>query len=486
MARFSDTNSVAGPKKAQLTHNRAGGQAYAESDRLALASLLLTTFLKDEFYRTGNQAMREIITLIPKAGPLFAAKAAVYARNEFGMRSATHLVAAEIAHQVKGEPWVRTFLNAVVRRPDDITEILGCYLALHKKPIPNSLKRGLGAAFSKFDAYQIAKYKRSNATLSLVDAINLLHPPHTDPIGQLVKGTLAAPETWETKVSAAGPDEEAKSTAWKDLIESGKIGYMALLRNLRNILQSCENDPQTIFKATQLLVDENRIRKSLVFPFRYLSAFKELRKLNGPAAVMFARGVSQAADISLKNLPDFPGSTLVVLDGSGSMTGGRCGDNSAAEVGAMFSAALVKHLGADFMIFDNDAKYVLLDPTSSVIGLATSMQFPGGGTNFRSVFQRANRKYDRIIILSDMQGWIGYYSPRHEFQDYCKRHGASPRVFSFDLTGLGTLQFPEQNVYALAGFSDKTLPLMAKLDQGGSLVETILAYTWETPSQSNE
>jgi hypothetical protein len=37
-------------------------------------------------------------------------------------------------------------------------------------------------------------------------------------------------------------------------------------------------------------------------------------------------------------------------------------------------------------------------------------------------------------------------------------------VYSFDLQGYGSLQFPEQNVFALAGFSDKVFDLMQLLE----------------------
>jgi hypothetical protein len=100
-----------------------------------------------------------------------------------------------------------------------------------------------------------------------------------------------------------------------------------------------------------------------------------------------------------------------------------------------------------------------------VSSLASSFNFPGGSTNFPAIFQKANKKYDRVIILSDMQGWVGYYTPKAEFDRYKQRFGANPKVYSFDLAGLGTLQFPEKNVYALAGFSEKSFDIMALLDE---------------------
>ena len=64
-----------------------------------------------------------------------------------------------------------------------------------------------------------------------------------------------------------------------------------------------------------------------------------------------------------------------------------------------------------------------------------------------------------------MQGWVGYNTPNVSLNDYKARTGANPKIFSFDLTGHGSLQFPENNVYAIAGFSDKVFDLMHLLDQ---------------------
>ncbi len=100
------------------------------------------------------------------------------------MRSVSHLVAAEIAASVKGESWTNAFYNRVVHRPDDVLEILACYLGAGDRPIPNALKKGLGAGAARFDEYQLAKYRRESADLNLVDAVNLLHPPHSDPAAQ--------------------------------------------------------------------------------------------------------------------------------------------------------------------------------------------------------------------------------------------------------------------------------------------------------------
>ncbi len=449
--RFNTTQS-------NKTVNYAGGEAFKESPKLELVSLLLTSFVQDQYYRSANDSLDKLIELIDSVDKKFVAKAAVYARTEFGMRSITHVVAAELAKRVKGEKWTKRFYDKVVYRPDDITEIVAYYLNKYNKPLPNSLKRGLGRALTRFDEYQLAKYRTERAEVSLVDVVNLVHPKHTKAIAKLVKGTLKSKNTFQVELTKAGNSEnkdKAKKDAWIKLIKSRKLGYFALLKNIRNIY---EQAPEILGEALEMLTNERLIKKSLVLPFRFITAIKEIEKLNGHGVSDILVALNKAVDISLANVPKFDGDTLVVLDTSGSMEG------KPAEIGSLFAAILVKTNKADFMTFDDDARYQTLNPMDSTITLAKSIKFEWGGTNLHSIFEVANRKYDRIIILSDMQGWIGYYNPTRSFHEYKRRTGANPIIYSFDLQGYGTLQFPERNVYAIAGFSEKVFDIMKLLE----------------------
>jgi len=117
------------------------------------------------------------------------------------------------------------------------------------------------------------------------------------------------------------------------------------------------------------------------------------------------------------------------------------------------------------MLFSDDARYLTLNRRDSTLTAARHIPFASGGTNFHAIFQRANRAYDRIVILSDMQGWIGGGAPDEALADYKVRHAVTPRIFSFDLQGHGTLQFPQERVTCLAGWSDRAFELMHKLDR---------------------
>jgi 60 kDa SS-A/Ro ribonucleoprotein len=456
MARFSHLVPKARESAVPDSVNFAGGRAFAPDAKFELVSVLLTTFLEDEFYRTGRQTtarIRELIRTV--ADPRFTAKAALYARHVHGMRSVSHLVAGELARSVKGATWSKGFYDRLVRRPDDVMETLGYYLAVHGRPLPNSLKKGLGAALTRFDEHQLAKYRREHGAFKLVDAVNLVRPPATLALSKLVRGELAAAETWEARLTQAGDAVNAKARAWAELVRSRRLGYLALLRNVRNILTHA---PEVAGELADQLADGPAVRRALVFPLQFLSAVDALQEGNLPGRGRVMDALNVAVDHSLANVPNFGGQTLVALDSSGSMSG------RPQQIGSLFAATLVKATGADLMLFSDDARYLSLNRRDTTLTSAQRIPFMSGGTNFNAIFQRANRAYDRIVILSDMQGWIGGGAPLRAFEDYKTRHAVTPRVFSFDLKGYGTLQFPQERVYALAGWSDRVFELMQKLD----------------------
>lgn len=457
------------PTVGTKTINKAGGEAYSQSAELELISILLTSFTDDQFYRSTNDTLERLKELIRICDKKFVAQAAVYARTQFGMRSITHCVASELAKYISGESWAKDFYSAIIYRPDDMTEIIS-YHSTYNGKITNAIRKGFSKAFGKFDRYALAKYRGEGKGFKLIDIVNMVHPVRTeknaDAIIDLVKGQLKSYDTWETELSKAGElasteeeKAELKKQVWIRLVKEKKLGYFALLRNLRNII---EQAPEVITEALETLTNEEVIKKSLVLPFRFITAYTEIMKLNeGKIIRQVIAGLNKAVDISVGNVPKFDGETLVVLDVSGSMA-----DNpKTPPIARLFAAALVKSNNADFMTFAEHADYVNLNPLDSTITIANSIDFTGGGTNFLSIFQVANKKYDRIVILSDMQGWIGRYSPAASYNAYKQSTGANPLIYSFDLNSYGSMQFPENNVFCMAGFSDKIFDIMKIMEE---------------------
>ena len=466
MARF--TQKSARTNATPNTINDAGGDAFKQSPKLAFASAILTSMVTDPYYKSADAQVSDIALMAATLqDPLFIAKAAIYTRKQNGLRSVSHIVAGELAKRVdvKGQPWLRKFFSSVVNRPDDITETLS-YLQGHGVPnlrkLSNALKRGFGDALARFDEYQLAKYRGEGKDLNLYDVVSMLHPKGTPAIEALMTGSLKPAETWETKLSQAGKTGEskdtAKSQAWKDLLGQHKLGYLAALRNLRNIQAQA---PEAMPLALQLLTDPKQVAKSLILPFQILTAVETL----GAAATREVKvALDKAMELSLSNVPRFDGKTLIAVDVSGSMRG------RPVQIASLLASVLFKTNDADVMLFDTDIRHLNLHPGDSLSSLSANIQrnVTGGGTDFNLIFIGANRAYDRIIILSDMQAWVNHgwnpSTPLEAHKVYKKVYGCDPRIYSFDLNGSGTMQFPESRVYALAGFSDSVLKVMQNLE----------------------
>ena len=488
MARFNTKTKIAGK-----TENYAGGEAFKETPELKLVSILLTSFVQDQYYRSSEDTLEELKSAIAECDKEFVAKAAVYARAQFGMRSISHVTAAELAHFISGKPWAKNFYDQIIYRVDDMSEILAYYYTKNGKALPRAMVKGFAKAFDKFNAYQLAKYRGEGNEVSLVDVVNLVHPRPTDgnekALKDLIAGTLRSTETWESKLTIAGQEakdeedkEKLKKKVWVDLIKNKKIGYFALLRNLRNI---AEQAPEIVDEACELLTDENLIKKSLVLPFRFMTATRQLQE-DGVKSAAIYRAINEALEISFANVPKFKGKTLVVVDHSGSMDSVEHGNLSNFEIGALFGVALAKTNDADFMYFGDTAKYAGINPVDSTPTIVEKLAGlndggstdVGHGTNFHAIFEEASGAYNRIVIFSDMQGWVGYDAPTSTFSEYKKRTSANPFIYSFDLAGYGSLQFPEGNTFCLAGFSEKIFTIMKLLEEDRhALVKKIEATT---------
>lgn len=464
MSRFNE-------KKETGIVNLAGGKAYRESKELQFVSLLLTSFGDDKMYCSGNDTFAKLDELIKECDKLFCAKAICYARRKFGMRTITHYAASVLAKYIVGISWAKDFFAKVIYRPDDMTEIIACHLS-RKEKISAAMKKGFAKAFGEFTDYQLAKYRGDGNTVKLVDVVNLVHPVQTEKnngaIERLVNGTLKSFDTWEVELSAAGSDVEKKKKVWHDLISENKLGYFALLRNIRNIVGLGDEELKVL--AFNALLDEKSIHKSLVLPFRYATAYKELSDIDAKAM----KTISRACEIACDNVPKLKGKTLIALDVSGSMT-------NVADIAALFAAVLLKSNDCDLIKFSYGAQYQFVNTDDSVMTIKDNLRFAGGGTNFISIFETANKKYDRVILLSDMQAWVSSYyhqSPFAAYNAYKRKYSSECKMYSIDLAGYGTLQVPEKDVYCLAGFSEKIFDLMKYLEEDkDALLNTIKSYS---------
>lgn len=472
MAKFNGTNTM-------KTTNKSGHVAYKMADKEKLVSMVLTTMFGEPKYYGDNTS--DLVELAEKADKEFVSKLAVYARKEAHLRSVSHALTAIIARH--GSQYIRQTVNGVIERADDITEILSCYMNMYGKPIPNGLKRALAGAMNKFDEYQFAKYNGGNKSVKFRDVLRICHPKgknkqQEELFGKIICDTLETPYTWEVELSTKGNTKEV----WEELIDSGKVGYMALLRNLRNILNA---GPDNINKVYEKLSNKNAVLKSKQLPFRFLSAYKMVM---GIASSRALDALEQAAEYSLENIETIKGKTLIAIDKSGSMDSGvSAKSNITCEDIASLLGVMANKIceDAEVVCFDTRLYHNNLPSRNGIISNALSCISNGGGTDLTLPLQyilKTHKKFDRMIMLSDNEinsGWHGGFSRTCQpFVDrYRKKVNKDFWVHAIDIAGYGTQQFIGEKTNILAGWNERVLEFINLVESGGdNLVKMIENY----------
>lgn len=443
--------------------NIAGGDAFALSPELELVHAVIATFLKDEFYEGGQGRIDRIKRLIAMVDPVFVAKLALFARREMNLRSVSHLLVGELSKIHHGDDLVKRAIVAVTERADDMSEIA----AVAGLPMTKQMKRGIRNAFLKFDRYALAKYKGDGKQFGLRNLIRLTRPKvqhataeQAEAWSDLIMQKPMTADTWESSISTASAEE--KSGEWERLVLENKLGYMALLRNLNNLIKN-DVSSEAVDMAVKKLTDKAEISKSKQLPFRFLSAYYAV---SGNRKLVDA--ISEAMDHAVSNVPVFEGKTLIAVDTSGSMSG------DPITKAAPLAAALVKANDADLIQYDTTVHEYRINSKTPVIDIAEKIkkEATGGGTATNVVFewaQKNGKKYDRIIILSDNESWSG--SAFTAYKKYCTV--ADPFVHAIDVQGYGTVDLKGHKVFHSAGWSDKVLDMIVMNEKGVGLIAQI-------------
>lgn len=458
-------------KSANKTTNLAGGSAFSMNPEMELIHAVLTTFLENKFYESGDARLERIKKLVAQNKPEFVSKLAIVARNEFNLRSVTHVLIGELAKNHKGDSLVKDTIVACAIRPDDLIEIV----AYVGTPLPKQVKRGVRNGLLKFNRYQLAKYKGEGKAVTLVDLFNLTHPKaqhaneeQKQAWADLMTGKLASFDTWETEIS----NTKDKKKAWIDLVAENKLGYMAMLRNLNNLIKVVVGE-ETIDKVVAKLTDPEEVKKSRQLPFRFSTAYENVqgnRKLTD--------AISVAMDYAVSNTPELSGKTLIAIDTSGSMKSGR---DPAIEKAAIFGATLAKaNSNSDVILYNTSVSEFTISGRTPVIDITENIkrQANGGGTETSLVFRYAHTKgtkYDRIIIISDNESW-NEHSVQAIYNEYKKVSGTDPYVYAIDIQGYGTKDITGGRVYHLCGWSNRLLDFVGAVEKGESMVSYIKNY----------
>lgn len=419
----------------------------------------------------------------------------------------------------------RRFIDSVLYRADEPGELLAYWTATYGRKIPKPVKRGVADAVRRlYNGKSLLKYDTTSHAFRFGDVLNVVHAePHPDkpwqgdlfryaldrrhnpdtavppesnrtlmarkalmelPVARR-REVLLAPDgaerlaeasmTWEALAGwLQGPMDKS---AWEAVIPS--MGYMALLRNLRNF-DEADVSNKVAGRVIAQLTDEEQVANSRQLPFRFYSAYKAAPSLR------WAQALETALDLCLPNIPDLPGQTLVLVDTSGSMSmyenngsGRRTYDSSARglnclNVAALFGAALATRAPdrTTLVTFDTNSRVVAVPRGGSVLKLTDQiLGLPHGGATYtQQAIQRHYDKHDRVIILTDEQ------SHMHGYADAAATVPDHVPVYSFCLVGYSGTPMPtgEKARFQLGGLSDQTFKLIPLLEQGDG------CWPWET------
>lgn len=491
----------------QPLRNHENAIAYTMTPEMELYTAVVTTGLNDSYYESGNTRLERITSLVEQCNVEFVAKLAVYARTEMHLRSVPIFLCVELAKKTSGNSLVSKTVHKVVLRADEITELLACYQLFNQRTetkklnkLSKQIQRGLAESFNRFDEYQFAKYNRKT-DIKLKDALFLIHPKAKDEDQQVIfdkiaSDKLSTPYTWETELSDLGKNrfanESDKALAftvkWEELIDSKKIGYMAMMRNLRNILDANVSGHH-IEMLCQYISNENAVLKSRQLPFRFLSAYREIKKSESRYASMVLEALENAVMCSAKNIKGFGYDTSVVIacDVSGSMQKAVSARSSILlyDIGLMLAMLLQSQCkNAVTGMFGNTWKIINMPKKSILTNVQEYYRREGEvgyATNGHMVIEDLIRRRaitDKVMLFTDTQMWNSNGTSEclsKSWNNY-KKIAPAAKLYLFDLAGYGQqpIDIKQNDVYLIAGWSDKIFDMLDSMENTTSALEKII------------
>lgn len=512
------TRSVTAPDT--LTYE--GGAGYTRKTKSELFLLAVANMVgEDSFYEKGadrDKRFRELVAKVTKNDPDWVARFVPYLRSELNMRSAS--VVAAIEYVRAGGQNGRRVVDSALQRPDEPSEALGYYRSLYSRSVPQPIKRGVAdAARRMFNERAVIKWDGENRGYRLADVIELAHPePKADWQSRLFKYVLdkrhnrtgeedyelipriagyhklmAVPvserramldrEDFTEVLEDAGMTWEALSgwlqgpmdaKAWERIIPV--MGYMALLRNLRNFEQAGISK-EVMASVYTKLSDPAEVARSKQLPIRFYSAFKNVQGFGTKNAL------EEALQGTLPNVPSLSGKTLILVDMSGSMDAplsGALSTTKRMEAAMLFGGALaLRAESADLYRYGTGHQQIKWQGGVPLLQLMRdSLTSMGGTETFQTLVQTFNN-HDRVIILTDEQafawgqtGSAGY----RNFYGYQRPHANVEKaveaitvpIYTFNLAGYqqGHLPSGENGRYTFGGLTDAGFKLIDLLERG--------------------
>ena len=364
-------------------------------------SVLACLLWESQFYEDGVEIAGRIAELVPKVAAEKVAALAIEARERMKLRHAPLLLVREMARHKTHRALVSETLARVIQRADELAEFVAIYWKDGRVPLSGQVKKGLAAAFPKFDEYQLAKYDRGGP-IKLRDVLFLSHAKPRDNAQamvwkKLIWGRLDAPDTWEVALSSGSDKREA----WQRLLAENKLGALALLRNLRNMKEAgVEED--------LVLAALRSMRTARVLPFRFLAAARY--------APQWEDVLEQAMLKCVEGAEKLPGKTIVLVDVSGSMTAPLSRRSEMQRTDAAYGlAVLLREIGEKVAVFSFSDDLVEV-PARRGFALRDAIDASQrhNSTQLGKAIEQLNKneRYDRLIVITDEQAHDSVPGPK--------------------------------------------------------------------------
>lgn len=332
-------------------------------------SVLTCLLWEKEFYESGESIADRIAKLVKIVDPEIVADIARRSRLDMKIRHVGLFLIRELVRRPEGRKYAEV-LTEICQRPDDITEFMSIYWKDGKQPIAAAVKRALGATFQNFSEYQLAKYNRTSKEVTLRDVLFMTHgKPKTTGEGRysaierrlaprmddtltpdealyqrLVNDELASPETWENRLSRG----ENQTQVWTELMKEGKLGTLAFVRNLRNMVGANVDKSLIRDYANTANVDK-------ILPYQFITAARMVPTYEDILEPMMFK--------CLEGAPKRQGKTRVLIDVSYSMYQklSSRGDTTRADVAAGL-AIIARELYEDVEVYTFSNRTVQVAP----------------------------------------------------------------------------------------------------------------------------
>ncbi len=378
-------------------------------------SILACMLWENEFYESGQTIAARIRELVPRVAPETVAALAVEARTSMKLRHAPLQLVREMARYATHRALVADTLARVIQRADELSEFVAIYWADGRAPLSAQVKKGLAAAFTRFDEYALAKYDRAGS-VRLRDVLFLSHARPRDNAQaelwkRLVAGELATPDTWEVALSSGGPKSASDKRAhWERLLIEGRLGALALLRNLRNMKDAGVSED---YIAAAL----DTMRTDRVLPFRFLAAARHAPQWEPMLErAMFRSLEGREANMDTLKLT---GHTVLLVDVSGSMVAPLSRSSTMLRTDAAYGLAVLLNEVAEKVTVYTFSNAAVRVPPRRGFALRDAMEHSQahGGTMLGAALDQvahdhARTPYDRIVIITDEQSHDRVGAPR--------------------------------------------------------------------------